>query len=288
MRRILFSISLLAGSAVVAGYAAGAAHADTLPISGGNFQISAPAPDMSNFEDVIDAETMADLEAITERLDAHLYVDVDGTVKLPDHLTAEMLDVEPEFLANFRSALGYSNQLILDGQIVVGEDLTVSAGEGFDWTGSDPGIVPGPGPGSSIDGQGSTDGDELDWNAYRYSSGCMFYNSYSTYSRYSRSYYGLCSTMAAYIGYPHISPSLVNFYTYNSSYLGGSCYNPSGMYYYMPYTSGCRSYVGGSYAPCYSGLSYKPAYFWTRTYSYSSSCGCNTYNWAWQGYWARY
>lgn len=291
MRRILFSISLLAGSALgVAGFAAGSAHADTLPISGGHFEVTAPAPDMSMFQDVIDADTMVDLEKITERLDAHLYVDADGTVKLPDHLTAEVLDVEPEFLANFRAALEYSNELILDGQIVVGDDLTVSAGETFEWPGAEPGLIPGPGPGTVVDGApgASTGGDELDWNAYRYSSGCMFYNSYSTYSRYSRSYYGLCSTMAAYIGYPHISPSLVSFYTYNSSYMGSSCYNPTGMYYYLPYTSGCRSYIGGAYAPCYSSLGYKPAYFWTRSYGYSSGCGCYTYNWAWHGYWARY
>jgi len=261
--------------------------APPIPGAGGEVGFAPPAmPDFGADIQSIDAAEFEALAAVTERIDRYLVVDEDGTVRLPDAVTAEMLDVDPVFLADFRAALGYSNQLIERGEIIVNPDLTVEAGENLDL--APIGMQPEPGlPGAALDGAGggvAVDGAEPDWHAYGYPSGAMFYNSYGTYHRYSRSYYALCSSMAAYLGYPHISTSLVYFYTYSSSYLSSACYNPYGLYYFLPYTSGCSGY----YSPCFGSFGSKVGYLWTHSYAYDPSCRCTGSTWSWRGYWMRY
>jgi len=291
MKRSLFT--LLAASAIaLSGAVAGRASADTSYVR--IDEVSRPTG-IGTFANVIDEAAMADLAAITERLDAHLSLDADGLVRLADGVTAAQIGVDEAFLADYRKALEFSNVLIERGELTVDADLTVHAGERFVVQPSS-GIVPGPVPGASLSGGASVDGgaDSVaavpDWGAYGYGSGAMFYNSYNTFYRYRFSYYGLSSAMSAYLGYPHLSPSLNYFYTYNNQYLSNSCYNPYGVYYFLPFQSTCQFYNSGmrSYQPCYGNLGYKPAYFWQQTNTYSASCRCYRSNWQWQGYWSRY
>jgi hypothetical protein len=209
-------------------------------------------------------------------------------VQLRD-VSADQLGVTDEFLANYREALDYANQTIRDGNIVVNDDMTVDAVQrlGGDFNIGLPGFTWGKGAlpeadlgglaGAAPDAHPSADGAaEPEWGAWGYPSGAIFYNSYSDWTYYRYSYYGLCSSMAAYLGLPWMSPSLVYFYGYNQPYLGRYVYNPMGVYYYMPY----------SY--CQNSFGYKPGYFWTRSYMYNYGCGCYQYQWAWQGFWLRY
>lgn len=236
------------------------------------------------FDMVVDPQEMAEVEQISARIDEHLSLDGQGLVQLNADVTAEQLGVSPEFLDNYRKALTFSNQLISSGQITVDANLKVTA------TGNFVGSVNMPAPGNpggkgkaSEPGEGAVaDNDVPDWCSWRYNSGAMYYNSYNTWNTYGRSgqYYGLCNSMAAYIGYPWMSSSLNNMYTYNSNYFNNYCYPNQGSYYFLPYSSynSC-----GGYNPCYNQCSMKPAYFWTRNYTYSYSCRCYQYQWQWSG-----
>lgn len=289
MKRSL--LSLLAVSAIaLSGVFAGRASADTSYVRINEV----PRPTgIGQFDAVIDEAASADLVAITERLDAHLSLDANGLVRLDDDVTAAEIGVDETFLSNYRKALAFSNVLIERGELTVDADMTVHAGENFAVQ-PDNGAVPGPVPGASLMGDASTvavpDAAVPQWGAYGYGSGAMFYNSYNTFYQYRFNYYGLSSAMAAYLGYPHISPSINYFYTYNNQYLSNSCYNPYGVYYFLPYQSTCQYYNSGirSYQPCYGNLGYKPAYYWQQTNTYSASCRCYQSNWQWQGYWSRY
>ncbi len=289
MNRHLFAATCLALSAFGLGLAMGqpAARAEGTVKA---VQPSVPA-EASTFDLVVDPAEMAEVEAITARLDRHLSLDGQGLVTLDPSVTPEQLGVTPEFLDNYRQALAFSNQLISSGQIKVDANLKVSA------TGSFVGSANMPAPGNP-GGKGkasepapvlgeSADNEVPEWCSWRYNSGAMYYNSYNTYNSYGRTgqYYGLCNSMAAYMGYPWMSGSLVNFYTYNNSYFNNYCYPNYGTYYFLPYSSynSC-----GGYNPCYNPCSTKPAYFWTRSYTYSYSCRCYQYQWQWSGYWTRY
>lgn len=237
-------------------------------------------PEANRFHNVLDAQGMQEAVDLAEQIAPYLYVGKDGLVALKD-ATASEIGVSEQFLANYRIALQESNKLIARGDISVAPDMKVTVNRTVAPT---VGGVPGLPGGATTDAAASPETAVPEWGAWSYSSGAMFYNSYSTYTSYRYNYYNLCNSMASYINYPWMSSSLVNFYSYNQSYLNSYCYNPTGTYYYMPYQSGCS----GSYSPCYGNLGYKPAYFWTRSYAYNNSCNCNTYNWQWQGYWTRY
>lgn len=242
-------------------------------------------PEASRFDTVLDAKEMDETIDLAKHMEPYLSVGTDGLVHLKDATAAE-IGVSEQFLANYRIALQESNKLITRGDITVGPDMSVKVTRKL----PAPGIVlPSPG-GANTEGVGAAADTAAvpDWGAWSYSSGAMFYNSYSTYTSYRNNYYNLCNSMASYIQRPWISYNLVNFYSYNQSYFNNYCYNPTGTYYYLPYSnsSSCSS---SYYSPCYGNtVSYRPAYFWTRQYSYNSSCGCNSYNWAWQGFYTRY
>ncbi len=282
MNRTHTIIGCLLAAVFAVGLVTGQASAQSSELDTGY----SPPPSMDSIE-VVDAEQMERIVEITERIDPLLFVDDAGLVQLPESVTADELGVSQEFLDNYRQALEFSNRLIETGQITVDADMKVSANESF--VGSVE--LPGPNPGAGQMGAGAaTDampaGETPDWYTWRYSGGAMYYNSYQTYNQYGRSgqYYGLCNSMAAHLGYPWMSSSLVNFYTYNNSYLNRYCYNNHGSYYYLPYyNTGC-----GNYNPCYGGTSYKPAYFWGQARTYNYSCRCYTYNWQWYGTWCRY
>jgi hypothetical protein len=277
--------------AALLGFQTGAVHADgpadlgITPIDAAAMQFAAPTPpEAAFFDTVLDDETMADLEALTERIEQYVYVDEDGLVRLGD-VTAEELGVDQRFLDDLRAAYDYSNELIERGEFVVADDFTVSEGESFTGLGEnavvDP-ITPGI---NAFGGSDELSSDVPDWNAYGYNSGAMFYNAYNTYYRYYSSYWNLCNTMSAYIRMPHISRNLQYFYAYNSNYLRSRCYQNTGVWYYLPYQSGCRYNSN----PCYgSSVSYRPAYYWTRSYTYNQGCRCYQNNWLWQGYYSRY
>ncbi len=281
--------SLAALLAALVGFQSGVAHADgpiaVAPIDAAPVEFAAPTPPEANlFDTVIDAEVMADLEALTERIEQYAYVDENGLVQLGD-VTAEELQVTERFLSDLRAAYDHSNQLIERGEFVVADDFTVEQGENFasmaEHAVVDP-VMPGI---NAAGGEFTVEGDVPDWNAYGYSSGAMFYNAYSTYYRYYSSYWNLCNTMSAYIRMPHISRNLQYFYAYNSNYLRNNCYQNSGLWYYLPYQSNCRYNSN----PCYgNSISYRPAYYWTRSYTYNQSCRCYQNNWLWQGYYSRY
>ena len=92
--------------------------------------------------------------------------------------------------------------------------------------------------------------------------------------------------MAAYIGYPWMSSSLNNLYTYNYSYFNNYCYPNQGTYYFLTYSS--QNSCQRQYNPCYNPCSYKPAYYWTRNYTYNYGCRCYQDQWQWTGTWSRY
>ncbi len=245
----------------------------------------APPPEASTFDNVIDAQEMDDLVAITERIQPYLSVDADGLVQLDANVTAAELGVSEDFLATYRDALTESNKLIERGEISVDADMGVTRSKELDYNfhlGKLGAGIPGPSlegaPGGAQPSAGVPD-----WNVWNYNTGAMYYNSYNTYQSYRNNYYGLCNSMAAYLRCSRCAPSLQYFYGYNGSYLNNSCYRNSGVYYYLPYSNNC-----GSYNPCYGNLSYKPAYYWQQTQSYNYSCRCYTSNWQWQGYWCRY
>lgn len=227
-------------------------------------------PEVDGSMNVIDAETFQEVVDITERIAPYLYVGDDGLVKLRD-VTAAELDVSEQFLADYREAMRHSNALIARGEIQVAPDMTVSVTEKFA-----PISKPvGPGIDMALGGADSSvmaapGGDVPDWGAWNYGSGAMFYNSYPDWVYYRHQYYGLCNSLAAYLGLPWMSPSLVYFYGYNTYYFSVYCYNPYGTYFFIPFNY------------CYSGLGYKPAYFWVRMF------GSYGYYWGWQGFWLRY
>ena len=232
---------------------------------------AATPPETLGAGTVLDAESFREVAAITERITPYLFVAEDGTVQLRD-VTAADLGVTEQFLADYRAAMAYSNELILAGEVSVSPDMKVTVRDRY---APDPADTLQGVPGASVDAA-EPQAAVPDWGAWNYNSGAMFYNSYGDWTYYRNTYYGLCNSMAAYVGYPWMSRNLIYFYGYNQQYFQNYCYNPMGTYYYMPY----------SY--CYSGLGYKPAYFWTRTYAYYGSCGCYQYQWAWQGFWCRY
>ena len=231
-------------------------------------------------------EDFAAVAELTRAIEPHLIVGDDGLVRLADGITADDLGVTPEFLADFRSALEYSNEAIAAGDIVVEDDMTVRTTERLNTAVSigrpkQPGltgaVVPAGDAAEALAGEAPVAGGALpEWGAWGYPSGAIFYNSYGDWTYYRNAYYGLCNTMAAYLGYPWMSRSLVYLYGYNQHYFNQYCYNPAGVYYYLPY----------SY--CQTGFGYKPGYYWTRHYAYNYGCGCYQYQWAWQGFWLRY
>jgi hypothetical protein len=274
--------------AVAAAFAFGVAATTTLAATPdgqpapASLALGPAAPDVSRFDNAIDAQEMEEVVDLVERLDPHLYVGEDGLVHLRDVSAAE-LGVSEEFLANFKSAMTFSNALIERGAVVVAPDMTVTTASPVKTTLG--GLNPAP-PSGAVTDAGAPNAAVPEWGAWNYHSGSMYYNSYNTYYQYRNRYYTLCNSMAAYQGYPWMSSSLMNFYGYNQSYFNNYCYNPGGTYYYLPYQNSC-SY---NYNPCYGGstASYKPAYYWVRSYSYSNSCRCYNYNYNWQGYWCRY
>lgn len=246
-----------------------------------------PPPEASTFDNVIDAQEMDDLVAITERIDAHLSIGDDGLVQLDPTVTADELGVTEEFLANYRDALIESNKLIARGDLKVDADMRVTASEQLtaNFRLSGPGAGnPGPGLEGEL-GSGQPDAAVPDWCSWNYNTGAMYYNSYNDYRTYRNNYYGLCNSMAAYIRCSRCAPSLQYFYSYNNSQINNYCYQNTGVYYYLPYSNsnGC-----GQQNPCYGNLGYKPAYYWGQQQTYNYSCRCYTSNWQWQGYWSRY
>jgi hypothetical protein len=242
-----------------------------------------PPPEASTFDNVIDAQEMDDLVAITERIDAHLSVDADGLVQLDAAVTAADLGVTDEFLANYRDALAESNKLIANGDLTVDADMRVNVTEQLATTFRQPGTgITGPILDSELAG-GQPDAAVPDWNCWNYNTGAMYYNSYNTYNTYRNNYYGLANSMAAYLRCSRCAPNLQYFYSYNNSSINNYCYRNTGVYYYLPYSQGC-----GSSNPCYGNLGYKASYYWGQTQSYNYSCRCYTSNWQWQGQWSRY
>lgn len=284
MNRTRTVLGFLAAGAFALGLATGQAQA----APAGDELAFSPPPTMPSVE-VVDEAAMARIVEITERIDPLLFVDDAGLVQLPESVTAGELGVSQEFLDNYRMALTFSNRLIETGQISVSPDLVVTANDSFVGSAE----LPGPGgPGAGQMGLGAgtdglSQGEVPDWYTWRYSGGAMYYNSYNTYNSYGRTgqYYGLCNSMAAQLGYPWMSSSLVGFYTYNGSYLNRYCYQNGGSYYYLPYyNTGC-----GGYSPCYGQqTSAKPAYFWGQARTYNYSCRCYNYSWQWYGTYCRY
>lgn len=285
--RTIFAV--LAAAAFAVGFAAGTSRAEG-PVDAAGPSVVLP-PEAALFDNVIDAAEMDELVDINARIEEHLSIGADGLVVLDPSVTAADLGVDEEFLAYYRAALADSNRLIARGDIRVDADMRVTPSEDYART-----LRPfGPQPGGAGFEAGATDAElpdaapeagVPDWSVWGYNTGAMFYNSYSTYNQYRSSYYSLCNSMAAYLRCSRCGSSLVNFYTYNSSYNNNYCYRQQGLYYYLPYqnTSNC-----GGYNPCYgNNTGYKPAYYWGYGTSYNNSCRCYTSQWQWYGYWCRY
>jgi hypothetical protein len=243
---------------------------------------AAVPPGLDAAGSLLDAEAMAEVREITDRITPYLEVGPDGLVRLRD-VTAAEIGVSEKFLEDFRASLEYSNGAIAAGDIKVNADMTVETtsqtfaarGGATRLAGADLGTLGLPAGEAGL--QAAAPSEPVpQWGAWNYPDGAIFYNSYPDWHYYRNAYWGLCNSMAAYLGYPWMSGSLAYFYGYNQFYLSRYCYNPAGMYWYMPY-----NYCGGT-------LGYKPAYFWGRVAMYSYGCGCYQYQWAWQGIWCRY
>lgn len=296
MKRTFLLTAVAAATLGAAGFAAGAAHAQGAPAQ----SASALPPQQSlrmNDANVVDAAEMAEVADLVETMEPYLYVAADGTMQLRD-VTAETLGVSQEFLDNYRAAMVNTNALIERGEVTLAADFTVTMKALPDRAVSPIIGMPAPG-GAATEGEGmANDASALasaspdNWSAYGYSSGAMFYNSYNVYRQYYSNYYNLCNTMAAYIRQPWISNNLAYFYGYNGSYLNNSCYQNTGMWYYLPYQSGCQQWVPTqrSYTnQCYGNtVNYRPGYLWQSRYAYNNNCRCYQSQWQWQGYWMRY
>lgn len=275
-----------------AGFAAGTAQAQSVNAG------SPPQALRIDPANVVDAAKMSDVADLVERIDPYLYLAADGTMQLRDDATAEALGVTQQFLDDYRAAMADSNTLIEKGDVKLGADFTVTfkaqpEREGAPWIGMPaPGGAVTEGDAAASDAAGIQSMSPDNWSAYGYQSGAMFYNSYNIYRQYYNNYYNLCNTMAAYIRQPWISSNLAYFYGYNGGYLNNSCYQNTGMWYYLPYQQGCQQWVPTqrSYTnQCFgSTANYRPAYFWQSRYVYANSCRCYQSQWQWQGYWARY
>ncbi|MFN2115422.1 MAG: hypothetical protein ACK2T6_06885 [Anaerolineae bacterium] len=259
---------------------------DAVPLTAAEFSVyqPSPGPDLSSFdpEMVLDETEFHALSETVQLLTQHVAVDADGIPQLDD-VTAQELGVDPEFLANFKLAMEFTNQAIANGEFKVNPDLTVEALGGS----AAAGLVPAQPYGEPSDTIQLTGDATVDWDTWHYPNrGAMFYNSYYDYfNYYYNRYYVLCNGMAAALGYPWMSTNLMYFYGYNNWYFSNHCYQNYGMYYYLPYSSGCCR----QYNPCYcGGMSYRPVYIWVRVMGYNYNCRCYQYNWSWQGYWGRY
>jgi hypothetical protein len=265
--------------------ALGAALASARPVTAAAPLPSAPNPVMAlpagvHPDAVIDAAESATVVDITKRITPYLYVGPDGLVHMKD-VTAAQLGVSEEFLANYKEAMTYSNQIIARGEMTVAPDMTTTFKDQVPPVKDRGGVQPVPrGPVTS-----AAPGAQPDWGGWDYGQGAMFYSSYGDWTYYRYNYYPLCNSMAAYIYRPWMSTSLCYFWGYNQSYFSNYCYNPYGTYYYMPYQYACN-YTCRSNCGCQPD--YKPAYFWVRSYYYTRSCGCYQYNWNWQLTYCRY
>jgi hypothetical protein len=233
---------------------------------------------------VLDQQEYRSASDFARRVTPYVHLDAGGVPRLDPGVTAEGLGVTPEFLRDFSSALDFAGEAVREGRVVVKEDLTVQVRQ--DQT-MQPEAAP-VAPGGVVPGALGQRADDpsVDWQTWGYNSGAMFFNSYDDYWRYFHNrYYVLCSSMAAQLGFPWMSPNLVYYYAYNgwsfNQYLGPS----SGMYWFLPFSgSGCYSYN-----PCFCcGLSYRTIYIWVQSYQYFPSCRCHQAVWGWQGFWARF
>lgn len=267
------------------GLVASTAFADTAPLKPAEFSVYDPSagPDLTAFADemVLDADEFEAVSAAVQRLTPHIYLGEGGLPQLDD-VTAAELDVDEEFLANFRLAMEFTNKAIADGEFKINADMTVETqGSGA------AGLVPAQPYGEPSDEIQMVGDATVDWGTWHYPSrGAMFYNTYYDYwNYYHNRYYVLCNGMAAALGYPWMSTNLMYFYGYNNMYFNSHCYQSYGMYYYLPYSTGCCR----QYNPCYcGGMSYRPVYIWVQSTVYNYSCRCYQYSWNWQGYWGRY
>jgi hypothetical protein len=264
--RILSAVLVMA---LVAGFAIARPAAAAAPVAP-----AMPQPTGLTADVTVDQAAFAEVVDITQRITPYLSVGEDGQVVLKD-VTAAQLGVTEEFLSNYRAAMKYSNALIANGELKVAPDMKTTLTSKAQPMAPGKGIAPEPVIRDGADAAASG-GAAPTWGGWDYGQGAMFYNSYNDWTYYRYNYYPLCNTMAAYIARPWMSSNLCYFYGYNSSYFNSYCYNGYGTYYYMPY----------SY--CSNGLGYKPAYFWTRSYYYTTSCGCYNYNWNWQMVYCRY
>lgn len=269
----ILAIALVAGFIAARPASAAAPSPDSLPSAQ---SVADALPAGLNPETVLDAQEFAEVVDLTKLITPYIYIDAAGMPRLQDVSAAE-IGVPEEFLANFKLAMGYSNQLIVRGTLKVAPDMkTTMVGA------PTPGRISlDPVPGAGTTGIAPDTGADPNWGGWDYNTGAMFYSSYGDWTYYRYNYYPLCNSMAAYIRRPYMSTSLVNFWGYNQNYFQNYCYSNYGTYYYMPYQYACQQYYG-------CNVGYKPAYFWTRSYYYQPSCGCYQYNWNWQQFNCRY
>lgn len=271
--------------AIVTGFAMGRTATAAAPSPAMPDATTVALPNGLSADAILDAQEAAEVADITRRITPYLFVGEDGLVYLKD-VTAAELDVSETFLADFKEAMRFSNQVIAVGDMVVAPDLrTTMTDQAFErrpQPGVEP-ILPG------IDGlaEEATGGAQPNWGGWDYGQGAMFYNSYQDWTYYRYSYYALCNTMSAYIRQPWMSASLSYYWGYNQSYFSRYCYSNYGTYYYLPYGyacySSCRSTLN-----CGCNTGYKPLYIWTQQYYYYPNCGCYQYNWGWQQFYGRY
>jgi len=291
-----FSLGLVAVVAVFAVglFAAGTSAQESVSTRMATMEISsyelaaanlASVPDLERIgaQEVLDRSGYEEAADFARRVMPFVHLDAAGVPRLDGSVTAARLGVSEAFLSDFEAALHFAADAIRDGRIVVNADLTV------DTVGEAPAAAHGIEPAEPF-GAGMLDAaiedPSLDWQSWRYNTGAMFYNSYQSYwTHFYNRYYVLCSSMAAYIGYPWMSTNLVYFYAYNSAFFSRYLHASHGMYWFLPFSgTGCAAYQ-----PCYCcGVSYRPVYIWILSYQYYPSCRCQQAVWGWQGFWGRY
>ncbi len=259
--------------ALITGFAMGNTASAAAPSPAMPDATTVALPNGLTADTVLDAQEMAEVSDITKRITPYLYVGDDGLVYIQD-VTAAELDVSEEFLANFKEAMTYSNQLIARGDMVVESDMRTTMTDQALARRPQNGVEPIL-PGVESFGDAATAGAQPDYGGWDYGQGAMFYNSYQDWTYYRYNYYPVCNSMSAYIRQPWMSTSLCNYWGYNQSYFSSYCYRSYGTYYYMPYSYCCRSSYNCS-------TSYKPVYLWVQQYYYYPNCGCYQYNWGWQ------
>lgn len=265
-------VAVLALLALLAGLFVGSAEA-------------APPADAQTDGLRIDGAAMQSIADFSRRAEAHLVRNADGTVRFTTD-DAAALGVTAKFLADYKAALEHINAEIRAGALVVKADGSLAPNVDAAAAPAQPAarspklpagaqLVENPTaeqlakarPAEAT--EGGVD-NSPDWNVRNYNN--TFYVTWTSYDAYYYRYYpyhySWPAAMAAYVGYPYISPRLVYLFTYSYNwYYFSQCTYPYGSVWYIPWRYLCQT-CGHNYYYVYFQVRYIYYYYGYYYYTY--------------------